>query len=533
MSNRLKIFTGYLLVAGLTLSLPSLTLAKLNGEQNSAKAEKPVVTEQAELAAGPKEAFFTEAEKKLIESIKKHTLELQGSELREFDELRESELREFKEFKQELKLIEFRAGEILSQKLKNPKLLAKALEKEGRGEIETMGKIVTLLEQFEAEVKSETKAVSLNREEYDYLTAYLEAHFFDFYQKFDPAKGDLALLEKLRGILNFPDFELEDPKTEAELAEEERLMEYYAEEQLKLGEEYRRELKESTAQILKKITGNEDLSSLVIELDEFKRGKRMQVLRKVFALVQETQGISKPDLSTLESFLRTHTLKSVYPELQAFWKEIKRYFEHQRAQNEVSNVTSGELNSYYWGNGWLKAIQYALKHAKYPDYNQKYKSWRGKGGDCANFVSQALSAGGLSQEHNPNNKDDKYNWYYKDYYNQSRSWRGAAAFENFWGQKTSFKVFTIQDILDYENFKQIFSQYKPGDVIQLLRKNKENGSWEEYHTWIITGKTSWWRWWNKDLYISGHTTDRRNESLREIVESQKRKGYKLKFFSIK
>ena len=41
-----------------------------------------------------------------------------------------------------------------------------------------------------------------------------------------------------------------------------------------------------------------------------------------------------------------------------------------------------------------KAISYARKYCK--NYNKNYRNYRNSGGDCANFVSQCLIAGGQS-----------------------------------------------------------------------------------------------------------------------------------------
>ena len=42
------------------------------------------------------------------------------------------------------------------------------------------------------------------------------------------------------------------------------------------------------------------------------------------------------------------------------------------------------------------AVNYAHQYAL--NYNPAYSSWKGRGGDCANFASQCLTAGGLSQD---------------------------------------------------------------------------------------------------------------------------------------
>ena len=42
------------------------------------------------------------------------------------------------------------------------------------------------------------------------------------------------------------------------------------------------------------------------------------------------------------------------------------------------------------------ALNYAKKYCSGSHYNPKYHDYRNVGGDCANFVSQCLTAGGLS-----------------------------------------------------------------------------------------------------------------------------------------
>ena len=42
------------------------------------------------------------------------------------------------------------------------------------------------------------------------------------------------------------------------------------------------------------------------------------------------------------------------------------------------------------------ALSYAKNHCCKSCYNRNYNNYRNSGGDCANFVSQCLTAGGLS-----------------------------------------------------------------------------------------------------------------------------------------
>ena len=52
------------------------------------------------------------------------------------------------------------------------------------------------------------------------------------------------------------------------------------------------------------------------------------------------------------------------------------------------------------------ALYYASQHCSASSYNPSYNNYKGRGGDCANFVSQCLMAGGLDIS-NCYGRDDK------------------------------------------------------------------------------------------------------------------------------
>lgn len=57
------------------------------------------------------------------------------------------------------------------------------------------------------------------------------------------------------------------------------------------------------------------------------------------------------------------------------------------------------------------AVDYSNKYAL--NYNSSYSNYNSIGGDCANFVSQCLYAGGLNMTDG---------WYWKSYDDRSASW---------------------------------------------------------------------------------------------------------------
>ncbi|MGL5086008.1 MAG: amidase domain-containing protein [Clostridium sp.] len=143
----------------------------------------------------------------------------------------------------------------------------------------------------------------------------------------------------------------------------------------------------------------------------------------------------------------------------------------------------------------LDAIAYANKY--YKSYNKAYPDWTIYGGDCANFISQCLKAGGKKMS-------DK--WYsYGNKLNTSKvspSWRGANDFSYYWRKHAK----------SYKTFKSVNEDYlnygKPGDVISFINKNGR-----AVHTMMITGLS------DDDFILSTHTYDT-NSSLLKVKASR-------------
>ena len=63
------------------------------------------------------------------------------------------------------------------------------------------------------------------------------------------------------------------------------------------------------------------------------------------------------------------------------------------------------------------ALRYAHRWAY--ERNPEYYDFDGLGGDCTNFVSQVLAAGGAEQNYSQNG------WYFNSINNRSPSWSGV------------------------------------------------------------------------------------------------------------
>lgn len=79
------------------------------------------------------------------------------------------------------------------------------------------------------------------------------------------------------------------------------------------------------------------------------------------------------------------------------------------------------------------AVTYAQTY--YKNYNPNYPDWSSLGGDCANFVSQCLYAGGKSMVGSGGDATNFANWFSSGKTQNtslvSSTWRGADAFRNF------------------------------------------------------------------------------------------------------
>lgn len=150
------------------------------------------------------------------------------------------------------------------------------------------------------------------------------------------------------------------------------------------------------------------------------------------------------------------------------------------------------------------AVNYAIKYAL--SYNNEYPNYKDAGGDCANFISQCLFAGGKSMVgNNPGNLD---NWFCNsnNKWNTkliSSTWRGARAFSKFWSKNArEYKDFGIKYFNSFKTFNNIYRYASRGDIISFLDMNNI-----AYHTLIIVDYN------NGDLICASHSYNSSNRSL--------------------
>ena len=127
-----------------------------------------------------------------------------------------------------------------------------------------------------------------------------------------------------------------------------------------------------------------------------------------------------------------------------------------------------------------RAVEYAERYAF--GQNPVFGNFRGIGGNCTNFVSQAIYAGSCVMNYKPT-----YGWYYVSLDNRAPSWTGVDFFFNFMTSNTGVGPFGTEVGLD---------SLEVGDVIQLGREGEGF-----YHTLLVVGFEG------EDTLVAAQTND--------------------------
>lgn len=208
--------------------------------------------------------------------------------------------------------------------------------------------------------------------------------------------------------------------------------------------------------------------------------------------------------------------------------------------NEISNTMVQEYEETkqalstraLWTYSSTAAINYATTN--YNSYNSNYPNCSSSniGGDCTNFVSQCLYAGGIPMNgswyvYKLNSSYPApttiaqldYSWDLAD----PSSWISAVQFNAKWYPIFSNETFTGSYV--YNNQVTVYNKsYYKGDVVQIL---KANYWWyEAFHTMIITGYK------NSDFTLTYHSTNTIDKPLNTIAASYTSSDYQFIFYSV-
>ncbi len=120
-----------------------------------------------------------------------------------------------------------------------------------------------------------------------------------------------------------------------------------------------------------------------------------------------------------------------------------------------------------------RAVEYARRWAL--DRNPLFIDFTGIGGNCTNFVSQAVLAGSCTMNYTPT-----YGWYYISADDRAPAWSGVEAFYDFLIGTPEFA--SQNGGIGPYGVEVMRKEARVGDVVQYANAD---GDW--YHTVIITG----------------------------------------------
>lgn len=139
--------------------------------------------------------------------------------------------------------------------------------------------------------------------------------------------------------------------------------------------------------------------------------------------------------------------------------------------NLASKFALGEVKNNNYNR--KAAREYALKWAE--GSNTSYYNYINEGGDCTNFVSQVLRAGGMEFWGSKKNATDIDSWFYysQNIPNRTSTWTGANPFNQHFGKVHKrvykYREYTVREAID--NFEEISRSIYEGDIVQYSRPN--------------------------------------------------------------
>lgn len=186
-------------------------------------------------------------------------------------------------------------------------------------------------------------------------------------------------------------------------------------------------------------------------------------------------------------------------------------------ENEPDEKTNFIIETYAAYNP-AKVTEYTNKY--WNNYNKAYPDFTSLGGDCANFVSQALYAGGKTMKGTVATVFG--NWFCRtksinELSKVSSTWRGADAFGHYWmSNAKKYKNFAKSYFSFKDKFKTVFNYGSVGDAISLLNSNNR-----PYHTLIISYKE------DAKLKFASHTGNHKWKSLYKYVREMGANGVRI------
>ena len=149
-----------------------------------------------------------------------------------------------------------------------------------------------------------------------------------------------------------------------------------------------------------------------------------------------------------------------------------------------------------------RAVEYARKWAL--SRNPIFENFTGIGGDCTNFVSQAVYAGSCEMNYTPT-----FGWYFRSLEDRAPAWTGVRAFYDFFTGSGDFAPTVLREGPFGYVTERKYAQL--GDVIQLA-----NEAGDFYHTLIITDFDG------GEILVSAHSDDSLDRPLSTYTNASER-----------
>jgi len=217
-------------------------------------------------------------------------------------------------------------------------------------------------------------------------------------------------------------------------------------------------------------------------------------------------------------------------EISSFQKSINNDFTPTKRNKNIAR--RGLSYSYDRYNAW----QYLQEYAESPNTDD-YPYLNYMGGDCANFASQMLFAGGIGMNSdwyltpkvsNPNTQPMNVTEFNNSWDTTDPSpWISAKYFLNYWYgncyEGEAYYTDTIRDNMWYP-----YNELWHGDVVQLMRKGF--WGWTAFHTLEVSG--FYYVDGVKDVCCSGHTSNYFEKSMHTILGSYTGSEYAVAFLKI-
>ncbi|MFD3204319.1 amidase domain-containing protein, partial [Bacillus sp. LR_5] len=212
--------------------------------------------------------------------------------------------------------------------------------------------------------------------------------------------------------------------------------------------------------------------------------------------------------------IKDKTIGQVARESQEEEEQVEQI--SQKHEEESKNMFTAMGSSY----SVSKAQAYARKW--YNGRNKNYANFTGSGGDCTNYVSQILYAGGKKEKQDSSAEPfwiTSTTSYWYSFINRKgigKAFRQGRAISTSWVRVSDFGAYwaRTQTVKTYSNVNDVVKNAKPGDVVQFMKKGRST----YFHTMFVYGKSG------GTLQLSGHSDDYLKRNIKKV---QNIKRYRL------